>query len=531
MTHIFRLFLSTLTGILLSLPWLGFPGWVSFVAFIPLLFLDKYFVDNKTEFHSVTFWLYALWAFIIWNLITTWWIAYATVVGAALAILANAFLMSFFWWLGHVARRNFRSDLGYIALIAFWISFEYFHFHWDIEWPWLTLGNSFADNIRLIQWYEFTGFLGGSLWILIMNVLFFKLAVLLLVKAGQRSYIYPATATLVVLAVPVIISFIIYSSYEEQENPRNIVIVQPNINPYSERYDRAAENEKLEKFIHLAETKTDDSTDFVIGPETVFERAGDWNLDMLGHNTQFLRLVQWMKNFENAELVFGVSSSRVYPDKKSAPLTAREYNNRVYDVFNSAMFIDRDGEPQIYHKSILVPGVEKMPFMKYLRFMSEIVIDLGGSSGSLGRQEEPSVFVAKDGTKTAPVICYESVFGEYVAEYVRKGAQLIFIITNDGWWRNTPGYKQHMSFSRLRAIETRRSIARAANTGISCFIDQRGNVFQATEWWKEDTIKGTINVNNKITFYVRYGDYIARISLFVAGLLLLFLISKSFAKK
>ena len=94
--------------------------------------------------------------------------------------------------------------------------------------------------------------------------------------------------------------------------------------------------------------------------------------------------------------------------------------------------------------------------------------------------------------------------------------------------KNTPGYKQHMSFARIRAIETRRSIARAANTGISCFINQRGNVFQPTTWWVDDAIKGTINTNDKITFYVVYGDYIARISLFISILLILFLIVKRF---
>ena len=531
MIRIFRLFLSTFSGILLSLAWLGFPGWTLFFAFIPLLLLDKFFVENKSEFGNVAFWWHALWAFIIWNLITTWWIAHATVIGAALAILANAFLMSFFFWLGHIARRTFHSSLGYVALIVFWISFEYFHFHWDIEWPWLTLGNGFANNIKLIQWYEFTGYLGGSLWILILNILFYRILVLVLSKAGTRSYFYPVAGILLLLIIPVTVSLLIYSSYEEKEDPRDIVVIQPNVDPYSEHYDIAAENEKLDKFIRLSNTVADDSTDFIIGPETVFERAGDWNVDMLERNPQYLRLLGWMKNFENAELVFGVSSSKMYTDKESAPISAREYNNRVYDVFNSAVFIDRNGEPQIYHKSILVPGVEKMPFMKYLRFMSDIAIDLGGSSGSLGRQDEPSVFAGKDSTRIAPVICYESVFGEYVSEYVKKGAQFIFIITNDGWWKNTPGYKQHMSFARLRAIETRRSIARSANTGISCFINQRGEVAQATEWWTEAAISGKINANNEITFYVKYGDYIARISLFMSGLLLLFLISRSFTKK
>ena len=78
--------------------------------------------------------------------------------------------MSLVWWLAHFARRNLRHTLGYIALVGFWISFEYIHFHWDIEWPWLTLGNGFSNNIKMIQWYEYTGVFGGTLWVLIMNI-------------------------------------------------------------------------------------------------------------------------------------------------------------------------------------------------------------------------------------------------------------------------------------------------------------------------------------------------------------------------
>jgi apolipoprotein N-acyltransferase len=177
-----------------------------------------------------------------------------------------------------------------------------------------------------------------------------------------------------------------------------------------------------------------------------------------------------------------------------------------------------------------VNGVEKIPFMKYLGFLREIFIDLGGASGSLGSQDEASVFVSHDGTKIAPVICYESVFGEYLTSYIKKGAGLIFIITNDGWWKNTPGYKQHISFARLRAIETRRSIARSANTGISCFINQRGDIIQPTAWWTATAIKGQLNVNDEMSFYVKYGDFIARISLFISIMLVLYLISVGLLK-
>ena len=531
MTRTIRFIFSTFTGILLSLAWLGFPGWTLFIAFIPLFFVDKFFIENQSEYKSISFWGHAYWAMFIWNLTTTWWVAYASLVGAILAIVANALVMSMIWWLAHLARRNFKPNLGYIAIVVFWISFEYFHFHWDMEWPWLTLGNGFANNIKLVQWFEFTGFLGGSFWSLLMNVLIFRLIILLLTNADLKYKIYQSLIISFFLFIPIFISLFIYYNYEEKENSRNIVIVQPNVNPYSERHDRDAENEKLQNFIQLVDRVTDDSTDFIIGPETVFERSADWNENFLEFNTRYLSLVELMRNYKKSELIFGVSSNIIYTDKNSAPVTAREYKDKVYDVFNSAVFIGRDGKPQIYHKSILVPGVEKMPFMKYLKFLRDIAIDLGGSSGSLGRQEEPSVFLAKDGTKVAPVICYESVFGEYVTKYVKKGAQLIFIITNDGWWRNTPGYKQHMSFARLRAIETRRSIARSANTGISCFINQRGDVFNASEWWTKTAIKGKINANDEITFYVKYGDYIARISLFVSCLLVLFLISKRLAKK
>ena len=261
------------------------------------------------------------------------------------------------------------------------------------------------------------------------------------------------------------------------------------------------------------------------------ERYPDWNTDRLESNVQFRQLTDWIWNHPRTELIFGSSTCKIYPGPESATVTSRVSNNIYYDVFNSAVFIDRNGTGQVYHKSILVSGVEKMPFRKYLGFMNDLVFDLGGTTGSLGRQEEPSNFILKNGVEVAPVICYESVFGEYLTRFVQKGAGLIVVITNDGWWRNTPGYKQHLSFSRLRAIETRRSLARSANTGISCFINQKGDIIKLTGWWEEDAIEGSLNLNDSLTFYTRYGDYIARISMFTAILLLLFMTVKRFIKE
>ena len=531
MSQKFRLLLSVSTGILLSLAWLSFPGWTLFFAFFPLLLLERFFIENKTKYKSISFWGHAFLAFLFWNGITTWWIAYATVVGAILAILANAFLMSLVWWLGHIARRRFKPNLGYLALVVFWISFEYFHFHWDIEWPWLNIGNGFANDIKIIQWYEYTGALGGTLWVLTANVILFRLFVTYSNKGSLKDSLYPAVAFVLLITMPMLFSYRIYNRYSEKENPVNIVIVQPNIDPYNERYDFEAEKEKLQKFIELAENKTTSRTDLVIGPETLFERWPDWNINRLENNALYGELMNWISKFPETELILGASTHKLYPDSESASSTARVSNGTHYDVYNSAVFMGQKGVHQFYHKSILVPGVEKMPLRSYLWLLNDVVFDLGGTTGSLGRMEEPANFELQSGVKAAPVICYESAFGGYLGQFVGKGAQMIVVITNDGWWRNTPGYKQHFSFSRLRAIETRRGVARAANTGISAFINQRGDAFHQTPWWTETAISGTINLNDRITFYVRYGDYIARVSLFTAALLLLWLIVKSFIRE
>jgi apolipoprotein N-acyltransferase len=184
-------------------------------------------------------------------------------------------------------------------------------------------------------------------------------------------------------------------------------------------------------------------------------------------------------------------------------------------------------EIKIYHKSKLVLGVEKLPFASILAPFEKYAINLGGTMGSLGIEKEAKIF-DNEKTKVAPVICYESIYGEYVTDYVKKGANVIFIITNDGWWEDTPGYKQHLAYGRLRAIETRRSIARSANTGISCFINQRGDILQATNWWEQGVISGKINLNEKVTFYTKHGDYIGRVAAFIGTLMLLWNISLHF---
>ena len=185
----------------------------------------------------------------------------------------------------------------------------------------------------------------------------------------------------------------------------------------------------------------------------------------------------------------------------------------------------------MYHKSKLTPGVETIPSWGILKPIEKLAIDLGGTVGTLGTDNEILVFTDAKKRKVVPIICYESVYGEFVVKTIRDGATMIFVITNDGWWGNTPGHRQHFLFSILRAIETRRSIARSANTGISVFINQRGDVFQQTAYWEPTVIKQQINANDKLTYYVKNGDYIARVSVFISVLVLLISLIQGFLKK
>ena len=184
----------------------------------------------------------------------------------------------------------------------------------------------------------------------------------------------------------------------------------------------------------------------------------------------------------------------------------------------------------VRHKIKLVVGAEKVPYPKLMEALSFLIVELGGTSGQLGVDRHPVNF-ALDSIRIGAAICYESVYGDFFADFVRRGANVMSVITNDGWWGDTPGHRQHFSYSRLRAIETRRSIARSANTGISGFINGRGDVISTLGWDRRGTLSEQIALNDRITFYTRYGDYIARIACYVLLLSVLYYVAYRVRKR
>lgn len=526
------LLLCLLSALLLFLAWpvFGYSCFI-FIAFVPLFFIEENVSASHQKSSGLKILGYSYLSFLIWNLLTTWWIYNASGGGAAMAILANSLLMALVFTTFHSVKK--RTNTGYFSLICFWLAFEYLHLNWDLSWPWLTLGNVFSLNYRWVQWYEYTGALGGSLWVVCANILAFKLVKALVNKSESKLRYKSGILFLVVIALPILASYAIYA-FRAPMHPgagTKVILVQPNIDPYNEKFSGMSDEAQLMKLLHLAESKMDTSTAYLIAPETALPST-IWENKMT-EAPVILELQKFLKNHPNLKIVIGASTAKAYLNGEQPSATARKFMNdeTYFDSYNTALQLDSTTSIQLYHKSKLVPGVEKIPFPALFKPFEKFAIDLGGTSGSLGVQDTRTVFYSSNkSVGIAPVICYESIYGEFVGDYVRNGAQLIFIITNDGWWGDTPGYKQHMSYASLRAIETRREIARSANTGTSAIVNSRGDVSLQTEYWKEAVVAATVYPSTELTFYVQHGDYLGWLAALLSGLILLFTLYLKFSK-
>ena len=524
--------LVLLFAVMMSVPFLiPHAGLLALFGLVPLLCMERI----ATMLEKKRVWIYHYTAFVLWNTFTTFWVCNATIGGGIFAILANSLQMSLVFGLFRLSKRKFKGSLPYIFLMVTWIAWERFYFDAEISWPWLVLGNSFARTTWAIQWYEFTGSLGGSLWIWVCNLSIFGLLVSLSdgsisgwnIKAKAASI----TGLILLFAAPLISSGIIGSGYQdsmESDEKLDVLIIQPNIDPYNkfQAMTQAQQNgillSQAEKALKYRKADSTAAPLLVLAPETFtnditcgdYQRSRTWR----GFTT-------FLKDYPGVNLLFGASSFEYIHAQEAPSYTARKIDDGLwYESHNSALITDGTGRTEIFHKSKLVVGVEHTP---YPRFFGPIDNMLGGVMGRCVGQDEVSLLDVKADGTVIPVgcaVCYESVYGEYYTGYIRKGAKAMTIITNDAWWGNTPGYRQHLSYASLRAIETRRAIARCANTGISAVISPSGKILQPTPWWEQAVIESSIPLRDDITFYVSHGDITGRVSTFLFLLLLMALI-------
>lgn len=496
-----------------SFPYTGSCFPLVFVAWIPLLLLESYYAVGKKS-HGLFFQAYL--TFFIYNLGTTWWIYYASPEGAYMAFICNSLVMAIAFYVFHRLKRKLGNHWMGLLLICTWLSFEFIHFGWELSWPWLTLGNSFADVPILVQWYAWTGVLGGSLWILGVNVFltqFIQRKAFIKVNWAQNKR-FIGRGMLIVFA-PIFISLFLYSiTSTTKSNPYEVVIIQPNIDPYTSKFD-VSDQEQLIDIMELADKKVSLATQLVLAPETALSPNAGLEEEAIYQNTLFHTLMERRARWHDASFLIGASTYRFFEQKNSRASKPLRDGPGFYESYNTSILFTQNRQPTIIHKSKLVLGVEKIPFSNWLPWLEELSINLDGTSGTLGIEDKGPSCMTHNSVKFAPVVCYESIYGNFVRRQCKQGAQFIAIITNDGWWRNTPGYKQHFAFARLRAIENRKYVVRSANTGKSGVINNRGDVVHELGWWKKGSLKATIQLNKKTTVYQLLGDWIGYLA--VAG--------------
>ena len=526
------LIFAALFVLLMSVPFLVEGcGCFALLGFVPLLCMERVAAERSVKH----FWWWHFGTFAAWNAVTTFWVCNATIGGGIFAVLANALQMSLIFGLFRWVKRRFsarRSALPYLFLAAAWIAWEkYYLTVAEISWPWLVLGNAFAGTSPLVQWYEFTGSLGGSLWIWASSLSVFGLMVSMSDgrfsgRWNAKARIAAVAGTVLVFFGPMVWSWVLWNRYQEvSEGTVPVVIAQPDFDPYH-KFGGLTQDEQnavlLDQFARgLKEMEKADPGDssavLLLAPETF---TSDILCNDVPSSRTFRRFVSFLREHPRGELLFGASSWTRYEQAARPSSHARRLGDGLwYETHNSALIVDSTGRYGLYQKSKLVPGVEFLPYDSVLGPIDEKL--LGGVAGRCVGQPEVSNLVFDGAVPIGCAVCYESVYGEHCAEYVRAGAKLLTIITNDAWWGDTPGYRQHLNYARLRAIETRRDIARCGNTGISAFIDQKGRILSRTTWWEPAVLRGTVNLSSRETFFVRAGDIVGRACVFLFVLLFL----------
>lgn len=490
-----------LSVMLLSAGWLGISGLTLLVALVPLLFLSAGYSDSARDF-----WRMAMWAtltFVLWNAATIWWVWIATPAGPITATIFSTFWNLTAFMLYHYVSKRAPKALSYTLLVAAWVATEYLYTSAEVlSFPWLTLGNGFSGDVWAVQWYEWTGVFGGSVWVVVANILIFE------ALCDSRKTKWAIAVAAVVL--PVVVSLSLYVWHKPAEESVEVAVIQPNVDCYNEKFadNRLWQMENMTELLRQVPVQTK----IVALPETALPEHLQDNAPEEGQSVMTLQAEMDSLGMD-AMLITGATTVRYYAPNEPHTSTARAMRGGYfYDIYNSAIAINADDENTLHHKMRLVIGVEAMPFTNLLNKF----VDLGGVTGQLGRNDKATVF--RKGVAVGPAICYEGLYGDCFARFVREGAEFMTVLSNDGWWGNTPGHKRLFDFCRLRAIECRRDIARSANTGVSGFINSRGDVVKRLDWEQRGVLVSDVTLRHDVTLYVRYGDWVGRMSLLLTFL-------------
>ena len=367
--------LALLSGILLWLAWppMRFTTFLLFIGFVPMLIAVENIILSDTPEKGKQIFNLTFIGFFIWNSLSVYWV-YNSIksIGALVAIpitlipySLGPLLMASAFWLYSRLRRITGRGIALAGLVCFWIGYEYLHQTWDLAFPWMTLGNGFAASHQWIQWYEYTGVYGGTIWVWVLNILAFLIYIGLRDPQLKQMRLKLIAAFTLVLVIPLFFSIARYYNYTEQRNPSNIVVAQPNIDPFAKETDIPA-HQQISILTHLSDSLGQRNTEFFIWPETAI--ADYVNEDRIRTNSYFFQVQQFLSKYKNGNVLTGIESYKLYDTRATSTASPVPQSNQFSDNYDAAVNIENSAEIQFYHKSKLVPGVEELPFGDALIF-------------------------------------------------------------------------------------------------------------------------------------------------------------------
>ncbi|MDQ7817491.1 MAG: apolipoprotein N-acyltransferase [Melioribacteraceae bacterium] len=495
-----RLF-ALLSGVLFGLAFPPLPvPYLIFVALIPYFYLISK-RESLAEISSITY----LTAF-VFTLITLYWVGSWTkeadpflMISGVLLMFVNPAVYLIPSTLFYFSRKLFSKRTAIFLFPLFWVSFEYAYSLTDLRFPWLTLANSLPKFNLFIQVADIIGAYGISLLVLYINLFLF-----LTIKNFYENKKFHLKYTLVVLflfIIPLLYGMIRIKLFKMPEENIKVGLIQPNLNPW-DKWEAGNLDKQLDMYLELSRRAVKKNAKIIIWPESalpVYLLAGN-------HFTRVNRI----HNFVDSNDVFimtGMPDANFFFDKDEAPPDAKISKNigMYYVSYNSILlFSPQSVQVQKYGKIKLVPFGEKVPFVESLPFLGDLIKwQVGISSWNEGREQVVFDFVEGVQLKVGGVICIESIYPDFVAGFVQKGANIIAVVTNDSWYGYSSGPFQHKEIASLRAIENRRFVVRAANGGISAIIDPLGRTVQQTKLFERDVLIGSAGINNSLTIYSR----------------------------
>lgn len=509
-----------LSGVLFGLAFspVVFPFTLFFFLYPFLSVIDK---EEKGREIYKSFYLLMLTA----SLALVYWVGAFTemkdnflMISGVVLFFFNAMYMSLQSLLYIPVRKRFGSRTAILLLPVFWSVNDLFYMWGDFSFPWTSAGHAAANFNSFIQIADIIGSPGIGLLVLYINVFIF-LAVKKFRKGEGAVNRYALLAGLLII-LPLIYS--VASNHQPSGKTLSIGLIQPNLDPYDKWAGNNLE-EIMQDYFSLSDQALQGGAELLVWPETalpayIFSGA---------YPAEAQKIFDFVERTKTP-LLTGMPDL-VYYDKDKAPKYSKfnEQMDYYYRTHNAAFLIQPGGKPvQRYGKMKLVPFGEKIPLADKIPVIGKFIKWGVGISGwnegidttllTLTLESEKGKESLVDSVSITPLICYESVYPVHTAEFSKRGANLIAVITNDSWYGNTSGPYQHRDFARLRAVENRLPVIRAANGGISCLIDSRGELKSSLSMYTRDYLVVDVELGSGGTLYNRYSETIPWMLWFIA---------------